>query len=115
MYSDSSSNCFSSSGVRLDLQPCSFRNKSHAQADEQSHLATNPIDLACSLKPNVETGTASSILPIRSRRTRETVTSTPQRSQITPLYLIRLYFPKHIHSHERVQKYADRTNHLALA
>jgi len=30
------------------------------------------------------TGTASSMCPMRSRRTLESVTSTPQRSQITP-------------------------------
>src|SRR6267378_4236791 len=48
-----------------------------------------------------ETGTASSMCPIRSRRTRASVTSTPQRSQITPLCLMRLYFP-HEHSQSRV-------------
>ena len=32
-----------------------------------------------------ETGTASSMWPMRSRRTRASVTSTPQRSQTTPL------------------------------
>src|SRR5881398_2769907 len=36
-----------------------------------------------------ETGTANSIWPMRSRRTRARVTSTPQRSQMTPLCLIR--------------------------
>src|SRR5699024_8558079 len=41
-----------------------------------------------------ETGAASSIWPIRSRRTLALVTSTPQRSQTTPLYLTRLYFPQ---------------------
>ena len=40
------------------------------------------------------TGTASSMCPMRSRRTRAIVTSTPQRSQMTSLYLIRLYFPQ---------------------
>src|SRR5437016_14495881 len=48
-----------------------------------------------------ETGTASSMWPMRSRRTRAKVTSTPQRSQITPLCLIRLYFPQE-HSQSRV-------------
>src|SRR5271166_5568987 len=38
---------------------------------------------------------------MRSRRTRDSVTSTPQRSQMTPLCLIRLYFP-HEHSQSRV-------------
>src|SRR5438067_372333 len=38
---------------------------------------------------------------MRSRRTRESVTSTPQRSQITPLCLMRLYFPQE-HSQSRV-------------
>ena len=41
-----------------------------------------------------ETGTASSMWPMRSRRTRATVTSTPQRSQVMPLCLMRLYLPQ---------------------
>ncbi len=41
-----------------------------------------------------QTGTASSMWPMRSRRTRARVTSTPQRSQMTPLCLMRLYFPQ---------------------
>ncbi len=40
------------------------------------------------------TGTASSMWPMRSRRTRLSVTSTPQRSQMTPLCLMRLYLPQ---------------------
>ena len=44
-----------------------------------------------------ETGAASSMWPIRSRRTLERVTSTPHLSQITPRCFIRLYFP-HRHS-----------------
>ena len=40
------------------------------------------------------TGTASSMWPIRSRRTRARVTSTKQRSQVTPLCLTRLYLPQ---------------------
>ena len=40
------------------------------------------------------TGTASSMWPMRSRRTRAIVTSTPQRSHTTSLYLIRLYLPQ---------------------
>ena len=43
------------------------------------------------------TGAASSIWPMRSRRTRDRVTSTPHFSQITPLYFMRLYLP-HRHS-----------------
>lgn len=43
------------------------------------------------------TGAASSIWPIRSRRTFETVTSTPHFSQTMPLYFMRLYLP-HRHS-----------------
>jgi hypothetical protein len=39
------------------------------------------------------TGQASSMWPIRSRRTFDRVTSTPQRSQIMPLCLMRLYLP----------------------
>ena len=44
-----------------------------------------------------ETGAASSICPIRSRRTFEWVTSTPQRSQVMPLCLILRYLPQ-LHS-----------------
>src|ERR1043166_1823987 len=39
-------------------------------------------------------GTASEICPIRSRRTLFWVTSTPQRSQMIPLYRMRLYLPQ---------------------
>ena len=41
-----------------------------------------------------ETGAARSMWPIRSRRTFCRVTSTPQRSQMMPLYRTRLYFPQ---------------------
>jgi len=44
-----------------------------------------------------ETGEASSMWPIRSRRTRARVTSTPHLSQTTPANFIRLYLP-HAHS-----------------
>ncbi|GBC87392.1 hypothetical protein HRbin12_01397 [bacterium HR12] len=47
------------------------------------------------------TGAASSMWPIRSRRTLERVISTPQRSQMIPLKRTRLYFP-HAHSQSRV-------------
>ena len=40
------------------------------------------------------TGAASSMWPIRSRRTLDRVTSTPQRSQMIPLNRTRLYFPQ---------------------
>ena len=43
------------------------------------------------------TGAASSMWPMRSRRTRHSVTSTPHFSQMTPLYFMRLYLP-HRHS-----------------
>ena len=41
-----------------------------------------------------ETGEASSMWPMRSRRTRACVTSTPHLSQITPAYFMRLYLPQ---------------------
>ncbi len=41
-----------------------------------------------------QTGTASSMWPMRSRRTRASVTSTPQRSQTMPRCLMRLYLPQ---------------------
>ena len=44
-----------------------------------------------------DTGQASSMWPIRSRRTRDRVTSTPHLSQMTPRCFIRLYLP-HRHS-----------------
>ncbi len=47
------------------------------------------------------TGAASSMWPMRSRRTFERVTSTPQRSQMMPLKRTRLYLP-HAHSQSRV-------------
>ena len=40
------------------------------------------------------TGTASSMWPMRWRRTEARVTSTPQRSQTMPLFLMRLYLPQ---------------------
>ena len=40
------------------------------------------------------TGAASSMWPMRSRRTLERVTSTPQRSQTMPLKRTRLYLPQ---------------------
>ena len=43
------------------------------------------------------TGEASSIWPIRSRRTLDKVTSTPHFSQMMPRYFMRLYLP-HRHS-----------------
>ena len=47
--------------------------------------------------PDVHTGAASSMWPMRSRRTLSLVTSTPQRSQTIPLKRTRLYLP-HAHS-----------------
>ena len=44
-----------------------------------------------------ETGEASSMWPMRSRRTRARVTSTPHLSQMTPANFMRLYLP-HAHS-----------------
>src|SRR4029079_8178365 len=44
-----------------------------------------------------DTGAASSMWPMRSRRTREGVTSTPHLSQTTPRCFMRLYLP-HKHS-----------------
>ena len=41
-----------------------------------------------------QTGAASSMCPMRSRRTLARVTSTPQRSQMMPLKRMRLYLPQ---------------------
>ena len=46
------------------------------------------------------TGAASSMWPMRSRRTEDLVTSTPQRSQTMPLKRTRLYLPQ-AHSQSR--------------
>ena len=43
------------------------------------------------------TGAASSMWPMRSRLTRDRVTSTEHFSQMMPLYFMRLYLP-HKHS-----------------
>ena len=44
--------------------------------------------------PDVDGGAASSMCPMRSRRTLDRVTSTPQRSQMMPLNRTRLYLPQ---------------------
>ena len=44
-----------------------------------------------------DTGEASSMCPMRSRRTRARRTSTPHLSQTTPANFMRLYLP-HAHS-----------------
>ena len=41
-----------------------------------------------------DTGQASSMWPIRSRRTRDRVTSTPHLSHTTPRCFMRLYLPQ---------------------
>ena len=54
-----------------------------------------PRRLGIALKNQMwTTGAASSMWPIRLRRTRECVTLTPQRSQIIPLYFIPRYLPQ---------------------
>ena len=59
---------------------------------------TSPIRLGIPLKyQTCDTGAANSICPIRSRRTFERVTSTPQRSHTFPLLLIFFNLP-HEHS-----------------
>ena len=54
-----------------------------------------PRRLGIALKNQMwTTGAASSIWPIRFRRTRLCVTFTPQRSQIIPLYFMPRYLPQ---------------------
>ena len=54
-----------------------------------------PRRLGMALKNQMwTTGAASSMWPIRLRRTRECVTLTPQRSQIIPLYFMPRYLPQ---------------------
>ena len=56
---------------------------------------TSPMRLGMPLKYHTcDTGAANSMCPIRSRRTFERVTSTPQRSQTLPLLLIFFNFPQ---------------------
>ena len=60
---------------------------------ERSRIS--PIRLGIPLKYHIcDTGAARLICPIRSLRTLAFVTSTPQRSQTIPLYLIFLYLPQ---------------------
>ena len=57
-----------------------------------------PSRLGMALKNQMwTTGAASSMWPIRLRRTRLCVTFTPQRSQIMPLYFMPRYLPQ-VHS-----------------
>ena len=51
--------------------------------------------------PDVRDGAASSMWPMRSRRTEDLVTSTPHRSQTMPLKRTRLYLPQ-AHSQSRL-------------
>ncbi len=54
-----------------------------------------PIRLGSPLKNHTwHTGQASSMCPMRSRRTFDWVTSTPHLSQITPRCFMRLYLPQ---------------------
>jgi hypothetical protein len=57
-----------------------------------------PIRLGMPLKNQTwETGQASSMCPMRSRRTFDWMTSTPHLSQTTPRCFMRLYLPQ-LHS-----------------
>ena len=61
-----------------------------------------PMRLGMPLKYQMwETGAASSMWPMRSRRTLALVTSTPHLSQMTPLKRVRLYLPQ-LHSQSLV-------------
>ncbi len=58
-------------------------------------LSRAPRRLGIALKNQMwTTGAASSMWPMRLRRTREWVTLTPQRSQIIPLYFMPRYLPQ---------------------
>ena len=60
--------------------------------------SNRPMRLGNDFKNQIcATGEASSIWPMRSRRTFDRVTSTPHFSQMMPRYFIRLYLP-HKHS-----------------
>ena len=61
-----------------------------------------PIRLGIPLKYQMWlTGAASSMCPMRSRRTLLLVTSTPHLSHTTPLWCVRLYLPQ-LHSQSLV-------------
>jgi hypothetical protein len=101
-YSLSFKTCFFDSRVcpgSITTYEAKYNIFSSALGDMSSK---SPMRLGIPLKYHIcDTGAASSICPILSRRTFERVTSTPQRSQTMPLYLMRLYFPQW-HSQSRV-------------
>src|SRR5260370_401177 len=78
--------------------------------------STRPMRAGMHLKNQMcETGTASSMCPMRSRRTRASVTSTPQRSQTTPRCLIRLYLPQeHSQSLPFLDQHVEGSRHASL-
>ena len=61
--------------------------------DNDNDLPRIPTGVYRSMN-RVNWSSAKNMIYARNRRTREIVTSTPQRSQITPLCLIRLYLPQ---------------------
>lgn len=76
--------------IRLEVQHALELLELHVE--QQADAARQRLQ-----EPDVRDGAASSIWPMRSRRTFDTVTSTPHFSQTMPLYFMRLYLP-HKHS-----------------
>ena len=97
-YSSSDKSCPFFSGDRSgsSTMKCS---KYNTRSRSFSVMSSNrPMRLGRDFKNQIcATGAASSICPMRSRRTLVRVTSTPHFSQMTPLNFIRLYLP-HRHS-----------------
>src|SRR5699024_900783 len=94
-YSFSDNNCFFSSGV-LPESVTTYAAKYKISSSALGLISKiSPIRLGIPLKYQIwDTGAASSICAILSRRTFAVVTSTPHRSHTTPLYRTRLYFPQ---------------------
>ena len=87
--------CRVSSSTDTTTYCAKYRIRSRFRGDRSS---SSPNRLGTPLENQMcATGDASSMCPIRSRRTFARVTSTPQRSHFTPLNRIFLYFP-HAHS-----------------
>src|SRR2546430_13120541 len=70
-----------------------------------------PMRLGSPLKNHTWlTGEASSMWPMRSRRTRARVTSTPHLSHTTPANFIRLYLPHAHRSEEHTSELQSQSN-----
>ena len=97
-YCSSERTCFSSRVVSPG-STTTYASKYSTRSSSRIVMSRScPMRLGRPLKNQTwETGAASSMWPMRSRRTLERVTSTPHLSQTTPRCFMRLYLP-HRHS-----------------